>query len=274
MCHVDVSYDADARQLSSRTLPCLNDPLSHSFNVSSYAAVGENYTLRAPTPGAQLRVTYVSTTSAGNLVSGLRALGESFEASTHTERPDFVYANTGAHILRDRHGKSREPNGIAVLSALHAFAQSHTVPPHTLVWGTAVAHRSWARLDDELLPQLSAEWGVLNRNTTLHRLMSRKGSTGVRMSSSHAPHLINQVDAQRLFIANEAPRRAQAETSPLVADSSSCAAPPTLGYTPACAGTSFGAPGSNWWDKASKVFIYAWQHYCNVQVLRSGGLFV
>ena len=270
MCHVDVSYDAAARQLSSRTLPCLNEPLGHSFNVSSYAAVGENYTLRAPTPGAQLRVTYVSTTSAGNLVSGLRALVESFEASTHTERPDFVYANTGAHILRDRHGKSREPNGSVVLSALHAFAQSHTVPPHTLVWGTAVAHRSWARLDDELLPQLSAEWGVLNRNTTLHRLMSRKGSTGVRMSSSHAPHLINQVDALRLFIANAAPRRAQADTSPSIADSSSCAALPTLGYTPACAGTSFGAPRSNWWDTASKVFIYAWQHYCHVQVLRGG----
>ena len=229
-----------------------------------------NTSLSVSLPGAQLRVTYVSTTAAGNLVSGLRALGASFEASQYAERPDFVYANTGAHILRDRQGKSLEPNGITVLSALRAFAQSHTVPPHTLVWGTAVAHRSWARLDDELLPQLSAEWGVLNRNTTLHRLMSRKGSTGIRMSSSHAPHLINQVDAQRLFIANAAPRRAQADTSPLVADSSSCAAPPTLGYTSACAGTAFGAPGSNWWDKASKVFIYAWQHYCHVQVLRSG----
>ena len=53
MCHVDFSYDANARQLSSRTLPCLNEPLGHSFNISSYATVGENYRLRAPTPGAQ-----------------------------------------------------------------------------------------------------------------------------------------------------------------------------------------------------------------------------
>ena len=221
-------------------------------------------------PGTQLRVTYVSTTSAGNLVSGLRSLGASFEASKHAEHPDFVYANAGAHIFRNGKGNSLEPSGFAVLSALRAFAQSHSMAPHTLVWGTAVAHRSRARLDDELLPQLSAEWSVLNRNTTLHRLMSHRGWHGIRLSSGHAPHLINQVDALRLFIANAAPRRAQADTSPSIADSSSCAALPTLGYTPACAGTSFGAPGSNWWDTASKVFIYAWQHYCHVQVLRGG----
>ena len=219
-------------------------------------------------PGTQLRVTYVSTTSAGNLVSGLRSLGASFEASKHAERPDFVYANAGAHIFRNRKGRSLEPSGFAVLSALRAFAQNHSMAPHTRVWGTAVAHRSWARLDDELLPQLSAEWSVLNRNTTLHRLMSSNGRTGIRLSNSHAPHLFNQVDAQRLFIATAAPRRAQADgdTSPLVADSISCAAPPTLGYTPACAGTSFGAPGLKWLDKASKIFLYAWQHYCHVQV--------
>ena len=180
-------------------------------------------------PGTQLRVTYVSTTSAGNLVSGLRSLGASFEASKHAERPDFVYANAGAHIFRNRKGRSLEPSGFAVLSALRAFAQNHSMAPHTRVWGTAVAHRSWASLDDELLPQLSAEWSVLNRNTTLHRLMSPNGRTGIRLSNSHAPHLINQVDAQRLFIATAAPRRAQADgdTSPLVADSISCAAPPT-----------------------------------------------
>ena len=100
-------------------------------------------------------MTYVSTTSAGNLVSGLRSLGASFEASKHAERPDFVYANAGAHIFRNGKGNSLEPSGFAVLSALRAFAQSHSMAPHTLVWGTAVVHRSWARLDDELLPQLS-----------------------------------------------------------------------------------------------------------------------
>lgn len=34
------------------------EPLGHSFNVSSYATVGENYTLRAPTPGARLQSLY------------------------------------------------------------------------------------------------------------------------------------------------------------------------------------------------------------------------
>ena len=84
--------------------------------------------------------------------------------------------------------------------------------------------------------------------------MSHQGWHGIRLSSSHAPHLINQVDAQRLFIATAAPRRAQADTSPLAADSISCAAPPTLEYTPACAGRSF---GSNWRSQANTIFLYA-----------------
>lgn len=88
-------------------------------------------------PGTQLRVTYVSTTSAGNLVSGLRSLGASFEASKHAERPDFVYANAGAHIFRNRKGRSLEPSGFARSRCCQHYAPSRrTTPwPHIPVCG-------------------------------------------------------------------------------------------------------------------------------------------
>ena len=290
LCHLDWSYDERDRVLASRAVPCLGQhkpTFSSAFDAINsnlgYIMFGENYTLDRAHEQAGLRVTYVTTTTATNMLGGLRAMGESFDtqagraAGVHPRdgavgraprRPDFLYANAGCHIALNRSG-TVEPDGAAVLGGLQAFAREHVGGSRTLVWGTALHHRSWAKLDNQLLPLLPPDWLVLNRrgNGRLASKLRRDSSSGLRLSDGHAPHLVNMVDAQRIFTAVAARadgrrvRRAGAG-----AGGSEAARPPTchqtppmLGYTPQCAGRWYNRSGAG-----RTRFIEAYQHFCRM----------
>ena len=123
----------------------------------------------------------------------------------------------------------------AVLGGLQAFAREHVGGSRTLVWGTALHHRSGAKLDNQLLPLLPPDWLVLNRrgNGSLASKLRRDSSSGLRLSDGHAPHLVNMVDAQRIFTAVAA--RADGRRVRRAGDGargSEAARPPTCHQTP------------------------------------------
>ena len=282
ICHIDALYDESGRVLGDvRVLPCHSPTRGGRDEISgtnlSYALFGEDYSLRSARRGrAALRVTFVTTLDEGNLVRSLAPLAASLDANADavagSGRPTLLYVNAGAW------GQSGVPTERRVtparlMEALSTFAERHVAPSAALVWGTVAAHRaSYAkRLDDELLPHLPRRgWHVLSRSHTVGRRASFAGLAGVRLSSRHAPPLVNLIDAQRLvlhLLASRAASRAIIGVPPLATDSGerSCVHRQRgmLSFAAECVG--FGAA------RQDVRFLEALMHFCRWDSVRRLG---
>lgn len=133
----------------------------------------------------------------------------------HPTPPQVLLLNAGAWNAYNPHVFNEEasPRDVAAATEqaarwLQASASAGASPsPFGVVWATTLGLRTRnTRFSEEVAARLLSRkppprdgWRVLNRTSVLARLASPGGWTGVRMSSKHAPHAVNYVDAQRLL---------------------------------------------------------------------------
>lgn len=293
VCHLDAYYDGKGRLLrgDSVFVPCLDSSApkdgsngAGSPNETAYALLGRDYQLaRGAAARAQLRVTFASHTHPLQLLETLRALDAQLQGpgrpqnqrAAHSagrwldQRPDLMYVAAGIWTL-PRGAKAPPPE--VVLGAVDSFAAAHVGPPHGsgvqrgLVWGTALGHRLQSStpntsmaIDDAARRWLpSRGWHVLERGTALSRVPGLSGLRGLRLSSKHAPHLVNLADLQRLLALVLAPPPPPSEPPAQAACATGTAR--TLAYGAACGG--FGAVSPS-------RFIDAWMHFCEWSMINA-----
>ena len=128
----------------------------------SNAVFGTDYSLHSlKERRASLRITYIGTTTTGNLMNALRSIGNqlSHQAApsfSGRHRPDFLYVNADAWCKKTL--AAQTPNDVQkLLDVLNTFAADHIARPlellerrerqssyprdRLLIWGTALPHR-------------------------------------------------------------------------------------------------------------------------------------
>ena len=263
-------WAADFRSNASFVLTGERDgerhPAATANQSREYVNIEKDYHLHdsAPPRGGrgsarQLRVTFVTTTTPKNFLSGLRAIG-AWKNVSSKRRPDFFYANTGAWL--NMHPPKSSITDV-FLPELNAFAREHVRAPRTLIWGTAASHRL-NYVDLEVVTRLRklGTWGILDRRKSFARqYASKSGKLGIRLSNEHMPHLVNYMDVQRMMrLLVNSTNRAREESlsrSGGAPDQPSCALSTSLNFSKDCAGFGVGF---------EHLHISAYQHFCEVAI--------
>ena len=299
ICHLDWTFSSQGQVLSTRVIPCLGSenmfaksgrwaadfrsnasfvltgardverhPAATANQSREYVNIEKDYHLHdsAPPGGGrgsarQLRVTFVTTTTPKNFLSGLRAIG-AWKNVSSKRRPDFFYANTGAWL--NMHPPKSSITDF-FLPELNAFAREHVRAPRTLIWGTAASHRL-NYVDLEVVTRLRklGTWGILDRRKSFARqYASTSGKMGIRLSNEHMPHLVNYMDVQRMMrLLVNSTNRAREESFSRSGGAPdqpqpSCALSTSLNFSKDCAGFGVGF---------ERLYISAYQHFCEVNL--------
>ena len=232
--------------------------------MKDYVAFGKDYNLSSEAstaastaaPGS-LRVTYVGTDTFDQTMLVFGGLVDHLRASR--ARPTAVYVGVGSHF--DGLVQQNDTRRAAALIQRAEELGDLSAPPHALVYATVLGlPRRVTGFDRLARPLLTPRWSVLERNTSLARLPGDSGRRGVKLTSGHAPHLINYLDVQRLMAANAfgSSRRANRTTWSPSSDHGTCVHVRAARYSSWC--TGFGAG-----DKDS--FMEAYWHFCFVETV-------
>ena len=268
-CFLDFTFDRHGQlAMPPSTRYCLGDEGTprpgkdgayvapgHDYNLSEQSAAGA-----APAAG-NLRVTYVGTNTYNQTMLVLDAVTSHLEQLRSRVLPGAIFAGFGAWF------KSNYTQGSiaagALVSKLNRLSNL-TSSPHALIYSTVVgmSHRVQA-FDASIRPLLGARWQVLERDTVISRRAGERGFRGVRLSSGHAPHLVNYFDVQRLIAADafmSHRRRGQAHQQGHGApdEPAKCIPVRRVRYEPWCAG--FGNAGGG------NTFLEAYWHFCSLEV--------
>ena len=221
---------------------------------TSYIAPFIDYNITEADGGdeAALRLTFVGVDYLRRVPATARAIASMFAAKPASS-PSVLYVSCSVWWKDDEARDGPEPVA-SIVAGLREMAAA--IPhPRRLIFGTILSLRVRRHNDTftnpfesallELLPRPT--WTVFWRDSKLAQRATMDGSLGVCFTSSHAPHLINWVDAQRLLMST-----AQRKHAP---GSASCVPPPAteVRLSPQCAGLN-----------VSAAFIGAWLAYCRI----------
>ena len=245
ICHFDWVYDARLRLTSSRQIDCT--ALQGSNNVS-YIAPFVDYDVSETPGGSALRMTFVSVDVLRQIPATARLLASMFAAHPQAS-PSVFYAGFGSWWRNNPATDGPRPE-VALADGLRSITDA--LPRATLVFGTILGmkHRisgTILQFQDSLLQRLpQSRWVVFWRDSSLAILAGNAGWKGIKLSSRHAPHLINWVDNQRLLLGlstHREPKRCAPDASV------------PMRFSPQCAG----------FQANSKLFLAAWLHHCDVK---------
>ena len=115
-------------------------------------------------------------------------------------RPDVLILSSVAFVGPNENFEQGAKDWVANAQSLatlvrRPYGASRASPD--LVFATTPSHRNHS-FTAAILPRLPPEWRILDRDTELNRLVGRSGKQGIRLSTSHLPHLNNFYDLQRL----------------------------------------------------------------------------
>lgn len=246
ICHFDWEYDARLRLTSSRQIDCTAPQLG-SNNVS-YIAPFVDYDVSETSGGSALRITFVTVDVLRKIPATARLLASMFAARPQAS-PSVFYASFGSWWKNNPATDGLRPE-VALANGLRSIADA--LPRATLVFGTILGmkHRigeTILQFQDSLLQRLpQSRWVVFWRDSSLAIIAGNAGWKGIKLSSRHAPHLVNWVDNQRLLLGlstHREPKRCSPDASV------------PMRFSPQCAG----------FQVDSKLYLAAWLHHCDVK---------
>jgi hypothetical protein len=222
---VEVAVAANSLADSLSNLSAHSDRLNHRLN-HGHALVSMAdptllwiTTLGQATPGQR---GWRNTSFSAQVTDELRG-----QSTGYGQRPDGHHSSVHNPYSVHNHSSVQRPDG-------HHSPPSFQVAPEPSVREAAAS----------LLSMKASRWSVLNRTSMISLTANEYGSHGIKLSNSHAPHLVNWIDNQRLLHVLLGEREASECFRPTlpINISKSC-----TGFLP-----------------RETPFIAAWQYFCQV----------